>query len=763
MLSKFNFPFLYQCRKIYFAALCAVFLFFAFLFSRVLFVEDISQMLPQSFAEELSIIQNSPAGNKIFIVIDAIDADAAQETKDFIYRELSEDKSLSLSGLDFDLNFLLSFYENAPKLWNSDIEAAISPLISGAQLSERIDENINKLFSPEGIFSEDLIIEDPLNLTFILAQELQKLNFTNSNEALPQIISENGKTILLIFNYKSGFFDINKSKEFDEKFESIKKECANSVNLFYMGAPRYAVENNKIVRKDIVKVFSASLLLSFLFFIFFIRELKALIIYLIAPASIIFAASLSYLILGQLSGIAAGFSSVLTGLSVDYGLYMFFALKCSKESDRFKNAKKMFKPITVSAATSIFTFAFLFFSGIEVLKQISLLCSLGLLFALFFALFCAPLIFDCKEADGENKRAVKKNVRLKTNSAFIILLILFLTSLISFHFVRFNFSLQSLNTVSKSFERDRERFDALFGAADTKNAVFAVFGKTKEQALSNNEKISKQNKTLFQLSKIFPSKEQEKKNIEEWKLFWGERLPRIEYVLDKTSERYGLKRGLYGDFYDFLKSGVFPNSAKVFTLDGVFNPLIKIGSEFAFINILKADAVIDKDRDIKTVFVSDETLNKKIISQMGAKFLYILAAVFIFSFIILTAIFRKIKYSLLAVLPAVCGIAVFICASAAFRIEINILSIFIIPLLIGLGVDYGVLTVFKYKNAGGFSKLHPSKALIFAAVSTIIGFGSLSIASHKVLFAMGFIIFWGILGAVFAALFIIPSFFQKEF
>jgi hypothetical protein len=114
MLSKFNFPFLYQCRKIYFAALCAVFLFFAFLFSRVLFVEDISQMLPQSFAEELSIIQNSPAGNKIFIVIDAEDADAAQETKDFIYRELSEDKSLSLSGLDFDLNFLLSFYENAP-------------------------------------------------------------------------------------------------------------------------------------------------------------------------------------------------------------------------------------------------------------------------------------------------------------------------------------------------------------------------------------------------------------------------------------------------------------------------------------------------------------------------------------------------------------------------------------------------------------------------------------------------------------------------
>ena len=77
------------------------------------------------------------------------------------------------------------------------------------------------------------------------------------------------------------------------------------------------------------------------------------------------------------------------------------------------------------------------------------------------------------------------------------------------------------------------------------------------------------------------------------------------------------------------------------------------------------------------------------------------------------------------------------------------------PLLIGLGIDYGVFMIFKFK---GRSELHPTRAVIIAALSTLIGFGSLMAGQHKVLFGIGFMVFIGIASSILAAIFIVPAF-----
>jgi predicted exporter len=127
--------------------------------------------------------------------------------------------------------------------------------------------------------------------------------------------------------------------------------------------------------------------------------------------------------------------------------------------------------------------------------------------------------------------------------------------------------------------------------------------------------------------------------------------------------------------------------------------------------------------------------------------------------IVLSVVFKNIKYALLSVLPAICAIGAFFAFAALFAIEINIFALLALPLLIGLSVDYGIFMIFQ--NADG-KKLHPTKALFIAAVSTLIGFGSLIAAHHKVLFIIGFMVFIGILTAMLVSVFIIPPFLKNE-
>jgi predicted RND superfamily exporter protein len=78
------------------------------------------------------------------------------------------------------------------------------------------------------------------------------------------------------------------------------------------------------------------------------------------------------------------------------------------------------------------------------------------------------------------------------------------------------------------------------------------------------------------------------------------------------------------------------------------------------------------------------------------------------------------------------------------------------PLLIALGIDYGIFIIFKGTKT--HSLLHPAKAVIIAALSTLIGFGSLMAAQHKVLFIIGFMVFTGILTSILVSVFILPPF-----
>ncbi len=765
MSLKFKPETIFKYRKIYLALLCIIFAAFVFLFSKIQYREDISEMLPDILGREVKLFQNSPISNKLFIMVEGESREEAQNAAENFTYILSQNPDIPLYTVKTDKDFILSYYYNAPALWNEVFCKDIESLLTKEKIALKMEENIRNLYSPAGLFMQDIIIADPLGFLEVFGKELRSLNVSgNSLDAKNGFLSsQDGKKILLIYNYPANVLDTALSGKIDLFFENVKSELPQNINIFYIGAPRYTVENNRIIAQDLNKIFFVATFLMLVLFLVYLREKKAIFIYFAPAISIIVAAVTAYYIFGGLSGITIGFGAVLMGLSVDYSVYMYFALKNSKEEERFQSMRDMVRPLLISSLTSIFTFGILIFSGIGVFRQVAVFCAGGLVIAVFLALFAAPYIFSCQ---NEKSGPAIKEFNMKTNKYFaiIFLMLIFAGAFISLEKLNFNASLNALNTVSEEFTKDYKAFSGLTGDAYSRNEFLFIFGNTKEEALKNNEIVTMQNKDNMHLAKLFPSDMQKDKNLEKWKEFWDEdKIRFIKTEIDKNAAKYGIKPDVFNGFYEFLRNGKISSEGsqlKEFDLTEIYNPIMKLDDKFVFVNVLKKDAVINNtEENIETLFISSESLDEKIVQSMSLKFKKIMAVLFFSAFVVLLLFWKNPYYAVLSILPPICGICMFLIISALLKIELNLFALFAMPLLIGLGIDYGVFMIFKFK---GRSELHPTRAVIIAALSTLIGFGSLMAGQHKVLFGIGFMVFIGIASSILAAIFIVPAFLKKQ-
>jgi len=122
--------------------------------------------------------------------------------------------------------------------------------------------------------------------------------------------------------------------------------------------------------------------------------------------------------------------------------------------------------------------------------------------------------------------------------------------------------------------------------------------------------------------------------------------------------------------------------------------------------------------------------------------------------VLLTIVLKNLRHALLCLLPGLCGIALFSIVLAVSRTECNLFGFFILPMLIGIGMNYGIFIVQQQIH---HSETHPSKAVIATALSTLAGFGALIVAQHKVLFILGLGAFVGVLGAIAVSILILPA------
>lgn len=121
--------------------------------------------------------------------------------------------------------------------------------------------------------------------------------------------------------------------------------------------------------------------------------------------------------------------------------------------------------------------------------------------------------------------------------------------------------------------------------------------------------------------------------------------------------------------------------------------------------------------------------------------------------------FRTIHETLLAISPAACGLLATLGVLGWWNIPLNPANMIMLPLLLGLGVDGGVHVIHDYRAQSDGYRMSSStvRAILLTASTSIVGFGSLMIASHRGLFSLGFVLTVGVSAAMVTSLVALPS------
>ena len=117
----------------------------------------------------------------------------------------------------------------------------------------------------------------------------------------------------------------------------------------------------------------------------------------------------------------------------------------------------------------------------------------------------------------------------------------------------------------------------------------------------------------------------------------------------------------------------------------------------------------------------------------------------------------------LTILPLLLGIAWTLGLMGVLRYEFNPANVITLPLVIGIGVAYGVYTVDRFREDPQLRLFSSStgKAIVLSALTAMIGFGSMMISVYPGLRSLGFLMFVGVGMCLLASIVVLPQILRK--
>ncbi|MEI6279868.1 MAG: MMPL family transporter [Verrucomicrobiae bacterium] len=296
-------------------------------FSRISFNIDILRLLPSHLrqVEGLSLfLKNFALPNELIVTVEASDAESAGDSADTLAKVLRthpdlvksavarppwEDDPASLSEF---LTFLV-LNQSAEKM--GEIRKKLSPGQAGATLRNTLEE-LGTSVSPRDIA---LLSYDPYGLSASLSGAgvfggTQKSEFSSAD----------GKFRVVYVEAARPFSDY---KQTDAWLKRIKKICSGAKvagHLGFTGEPAFVAEISTGMEWDMITSAIATLvLISLIFWLCYggfapLRWLLAMLL-----LTFVLSLATAGLFLHQITVIGAGFASVMIGLSVDYGYFIY--------------------------------------------------------------------------------------------------------------------------------------------------------------------------------------------------------------------------------------------------------------------------------------------------------------------------------------------------------------------------------------------------------------------------------------------------------
>ncbi len=754
-------------------------------FSRLSFTTDVAVLLPDRgsrVAADFRLLAKAPLARRVVLRLRAgsgVERSLLFKTADELAVRLQPPLFTRVvggpgtGGGNSLVTFALTQWAN---LLNEKDYGQIRARLTADRIEAALHKVYLKLLQPTGFLQKEMILADPLEFRNLVFPRLASLNPIGKARVVDgHFLSEDGCETLLLLETPIEITDFKGSQRLLQELDTVVKEVVPvGIEVMPISGHAYTVVNATAIQRDMVVVVSASLVSLALVFMVFMRRRRALLVFFLPVAILGPALALTGLIDGSISAITVGFGAVLLGVTIDYGLHLYFALQNHKKRPGLIVAS-LAAPLLGAGLTTIGAFSAQLFSSLPGQRQLALFAIFGVLLALIISLFVLPHFLLSKErATKLSPRLLEKAaLRYRGRSAWIIVVVWALFSGLaawSAVGVRCVGDLREVNLVPQSLRQAENELKSVWGEVRGRALIFAQGGNL-EEALQINDRLYsflRQEFTVAEivsLTPVMPSLASQGENRQGWQAFWTpERLSELRHDLSQASLKTGFSESAFTSFTETLVSEP-PFLIESFWRQAGFSTLFDATIEKDSLGVTILTLVPDVPV-LGSLFtgpgqipagvrlVSPQAFSREV-SVAIAKDLrqFIVLALLVVTFILLILL-RNLYHVWLALLPVVAGLLSMLGIMGALGISFNLFNLVAAILIIGLGVDYGIFMVYRLFRG---SDAATEKAVLVSGLTTLAGFGVLVLARHPALHSIGLTVLLGVGGALPTVLWVLPA------
>ena len=586
--------------------------------------------------------------------------------------------------ITFDFSTLGKIYSTHPSDFLSDEDRK---LISDNKYDDIKHNAIEELYSPVGVPLVDFD-KDPF---FFLADFVKSLKVNTS--ASPDISGQ---------SYDYGLIKQNDGSDIKDIVKLQKKLSKGGNKVYLAGSPvhTYYTQHDAVISINVICTLAVLLILALTYFYY--RDMKVV---LPMGLSICFGFLAGYcatkLLFSTFHIITLVFSTTLIGIGIDYSYHYLF---------NSNHNKQFIKNLTNSMFTTVLSFSLLCFSDFELLKQISVFTSVGLVSIYLFVIF----VYPCFEFP-QSEKTISFTVTDKYKKYIWGLIgVVVLAGGLRLHF---NDSLTALYKPTKNLVKSETIYNRLSGAVP-KNKVILVKGDNFEQIAQREEQIGNllyaNDIRYISGSKFIPSEKRQKENAGIISKFYSIHNDNFDGILTvKPVAKYTEINTTYKDI-PYLKNFMLDDNTSVI---------------YAY-----ADNLPEFNFDFAKI-IDVEGVCGKYLKQYRHIILKLLPFIWGFVLILLFVLYGVKKGCRMFVPPFVSSVFA-LCFASLFGQAVTLFSLLSTILILGFTIDYSI-----FRSDG---ERKSEDGIFISCMTTAFSFFALSFTTFKFISSLSFILFVGI-------------------
>jgi len=554
-----------------------------------------------------------------------------------------------------------------------------------------------------------------------------------------------------------------------------------SIKVRFTGRYQKQIDLNDQLKRDLSYTGAGATLLVMVLLVFYFKQKRPLLLIVLPMASGLFITfGITYLVIGYVNIISAFLVSILMGISADYGIVLYS--RYTEEMLKGQAAREAvietisstWSPIVLSGLTTGLVFFSLMLAQFKGFSQFGFIAGVGVFLNMFvfFTLFPALILLMEKFKPGSYSSITRLNAS-HINKYFYIPVLAFTVLFTGYSLYRmkeikfeYNFSkIQGSNI--PSFILD-ERINGIIGTSLTPDLVMVDSLSEADAVAKVLERKEKVPDTTIDshasLLSFLPEDQDEKIRV----------LRAIRALLDDTAVNTlkGEQKAKLNDVKKLLevkpirKSELPPEILRMFTGASPDRSAVFI---FPKINLSDAALVKKSSDEIRDLPVpgrtahpcSESIIFSDIIHMIEKDGRTILPLAFLLTALPVVLAYRNFRDCALVLLPLSLGFVWIFGVMATFHVKFNFFNVLMLPLIFGMGDDYGEYVHSRYAEEGRgsihFVMSHTGPAVFMSAAATLTGFGSMLFASHYGLRSIAVMAAIGITCVFFAAMLLQPS------